>query len=152
MLRTQHLLVFAGLILFLFVAGCDDDKNPVDPHETHNEAEGLVLKMNDTNFVVVEEGQVKEGKIVVQVSQTTAPITVRFLDPDGDEFIPTEEHSSLSLTVVDGALATTQIDADDPWSFTVTGVKTGTTALEIQLMHGDHADFTAPSITLEVTP
>jgi len=143
----KHLLLMS---LLLFWVGCEED-NPVDPHETHNEAEGLVLKMNGANFVVVKEGKVQQGKIEVKVSQTTALISVRFLDADGDEFIPTEEHSSLSLKLQDATLATASVHGSDPWTFTVSGIKAGTTALEIKLMHGDHADFTAPAISVEVT-
>jgi hypothetical protein len=141
-------LVLTGMVLLL-AAGCEKD-NPVEPHDTHNEAEGLVLKMNGANIVTVKEGVVKSGEITVKVDSTSANIGVFFLDLDGDEFIPSEEGSSLSLQIGDGATAGARLVSGQEWQFSVQGKKVGVTQLMIKLLHGDHSDFTAPAVTVRV--
>ena len=128
----------------------DKDDNPVTPHEEHNEAEGMVLKVNGANIVVVKEGKVESGKVTVKTGESTAEITSRFLHHDGDEFIPDEEGSSLALEIADATIATAAVVSGKEWEFKVSGLKAGTTTMVVKLMHNDHADFTTPAITVEV--
>ena len=82
----------------LFVIGCSED-NPVEPTETHNEAEGLILRTDGQDLVIVKEGTVKSGQITVNVDSQTPTIKAVFLDEDDDEFEPHEEGSSLALSL-----------------------------------------------------
>lgn len=139
-----------GLMLILFFSiGCDKD-NPVDPKDTHNEAEGLTLKLNGSTLVVVKEGKVQQGEISVKSGERTGAILVQFLDPHGDEFTPTEAGSSLGLTTANTEIAETEGVSGSAWEFVVKGKKAGATSLVIKLRHGDHADFTTPAIPVQV--
>ncbi len=140
--------LFCNSIIFL--NSCDKDKNPVTPHDSHNEAEGLVIKMNGTPLVIVKEGKVQQGKIAVKINEQTSTLLVKFYDADGDEFTPTEAASSLNLEISDGSVAEKVLFTGKPWEFAIKGKKVGQTTLLIKLMHGDHADFTAPAIIVEV--
>ncbi len=144
---NRYLLVLA--VSFFIVAGCDKD-NPVEPHEEHNEAEGMVLKIGGENIVVVEEGKVQSGEITVKAGNVTAEISARFLDHDGHEFIPEEEGSSLAFVIDDGSIAEASVVSGKQWEFTVNGKTAGSTTIVVKLMHHDHSDFTTPPIPLKV--
>jgi hypothetical protein len=147
-MKNLSKLLLIGLTMLL-AAGCEKD-NPVEPHDSHNEAEGLVLKINGAIVLTVKEGKVEGGEITVKAGLRTDAISVWFLDLDGDEFIPDEEGSSLSLEIGDGATAVAQLVSGQEWQFIVQGKKAGVTQLKIKLLHGDHSDFTAPAITVRV--
>ena len=139
------------IILPFFLSSACDKDNPVEAHENHNDAEGVILMIDETVIVRIEEGEVKSGEVSVKTGQTTKAITVFFLDHDGDPFIPAEEASSLYVDIDDKEIAGQANVAGQPWQFTVIGKKTGTTQLELKLLHGDHADFTAPPVPVKVT-
>lgn len=136
--------------ILLTIAGCDKN-NPVDHHEEHNEAEGMVLKVGGVNIVVVREGTVESGTITVKAGESTPEISARFLDHDGHEFIPDEEGSSLAFELADDTIADATVVPGKEWEFTVNGKTVGETTIVIKLMHHDHSDFTTPPIPLEVT-
>lgn len=147
-LASIQSIVVLFMVLFL-LTGCGNEDNPVEPHESHNEAEGLLLKAGSDTLVLVQEAEVKQGKLTVKTGEQTPEISVIFLAPDGDEFTPTEEESSLSLEFTDTSIAEAAISQE--WSFILQGVKAGQTTVEIQLIHGDHADFKTPLIPVEVS-
>ena len=68
--RISALSIFA---LALFIAGCGDDDNPVDPdhHDDHAEAIGLIIRDSGTEIVRVESGEVT-GEIEVGHGKETA--------------------------------------------------------------------------------
>jgi len=150
MLKHNTHIGIVMIVLFTLFTGCNKD-NPVDPKDTHNEAEGVTLKVDGSNLVVVREGKVQQGEISVKAEAQTNTIQVTFLDPDGDEFTPMEEGSYLGLTVANSEIAETDDVSDKPWEFVVKGKKAGETNLTIKLMHGDHADFTTPPIPVKVS-
>ncbi len=134
----------------LFVIGCSED-NPVEPTETHNEAEGLILRTDGQDLVIVKEGTVKSGQITVNVDSQTPTIKAVFLDEDDDEFEPHEEGSSLAFEFGSNETAEAVMVDGKQWEFVVNGKKVGTTTLVVKLMHGDHSDFLTPNITVSVT-
>ncbi|MBD3287662.1 hypothetical protein GF337_02560 [candidate division KSB1 bacterium] len=148
----SHIIKIALLsaLVIALMTGCSED-NPVEADHEHNEAEGVLLKIDDTIIVRVEEGEVKEGKITVKVNEETSSIFASFLDHDGEEFIPDEEGSYLLPEIADESIATAEVVTGQEWHFTVSGVKAGTTTLIVKLMHGDHHDFLTPAIQVEVT-
>lgn len=144
-------LLVPVLLLFFVMTGCNKDKNPVDAHEDHNEAEGMVLKINGANVVVVKEGKVQSGTINAKAGESTAEISARFLDHDGDEFIPDEVGSSLAFQFADASIADAAMVSGNEWEFKVNGKKAGSTTMVVKLMHHDHADFITPAIPVIVT-
>jgi len=58
----------------------------------------------------------------------------------------------LGWSVTDGSIAEVEQHSEDgKWNFHIKGKKLGTTAIEIKIMHGDHADFVSKPIPIEVT-
>ncbi len=150
--KRKYMTLLPIFVLTLFMTmGCDKEDNPVTPHEEHNEAEGMVLKINNANIVVVKEGKVESGKISVKAGENTAEITTRFLHHDGSEFTPDEAGSSLALEIANATVASAAVVSGKEWNFKVSGIKAGTTILIVKLMHNDHADFTTPGISVEIT-
>lgn len=144
-------IALLSVLVVAMMTGCSEDKNPVEAGHEHNEAEGVLLKIDGAVVVRVEEGVVKEGKITVKLNETTNSIFASFLDHDGEEFIPDEEGSYLLPEIADESIATADIVTGQEWHFTITGEKAGTTTLVVKLMHGDHHDFLTPAIPVEVT-
>ena len=66
---TFSRLLILALLFIAAHAGCDRDKNPVEPTENHNEAEGLVLKLNNQTVVTVKEGKVEQGQLTVKINK-----------------------------------------------------------------------------------
>ena len=83
-------------------------------------------------------------------------------EEEGHEHEHEEEAFALSLTGYDTAIAEVHLhgeeeaeehgeeeaedahgEHEEEWTFEVVGVKAGTTHITLQLLHGDHADFTA---------
>jgi hypothetical protein len=147
-MKSIYLIAILSLLVMI---QCSEDKNPVTPHETHNEAEGLLLKIGDAVIVTVREGEVKNGRIEVKAGESSGTIDAVFLDEDGDEFLPTEEGSSLAVEIENTGIAEFGIVAGEEWQFTIQGKAAGNTTCVIKLLHGDHADFITPPIAIDVT-
>lgn len=143
------LLLVAALFTF---SACDS--NSVDDHEDeHADAEGLVLRASGQQIVEVKEGVVT-GSITVQAGDETPLIVVEFRDHDGNE-VHTEDlgsEFSLGYRFGDSSIAGWEQHEGENWEFHVLGLAEGTTTLELELLHGDHADFRTPTITVEVVP
>ncbi len=137
----------AGLI----IAGCGD--NPVEGEKNHDhfEPRGLILRVG-TDSVVYDNGVVN-GSLTVKAGEETDLISLDFILEDGERETPTDDDFSLDYTIGDTTVASVeQHEADGPWKFHIDGRKAGTTTLTLQLMHVDHADFTAKPIEVVVTP
>jgi len=141
------LLIFTAL----FAAACSED-NPVQPDDTdhgHAEAEGAVLSMKGSTVVRVDSGIVT-GEISVLQKQTSDLISVRFINEQRELFTPAGEHHLMALEIADTTVATTRIESGEKWVFRLTGKTSGQTTLVLKLMHGDHADFRTPPVTVLV--
>lgn len=145
---------FASLLVLavLFLAACDS--NSVDDHDDeHGDAEGLVLRANGQQIVEVKEG-VATGKITVQAGDESPLIIVEFQDHDGHEVHAEDLGAEFSLghSFGDTSIAGWEQHEGEKWEFHVLGLSEGTTTLELELLHNDHADFRTPAITVEVIP
>lgn len=144
---TALFFMMASLVLF---SACDD--NPADDdHDEHADAEGLVLRANGQQIVEVKEGVVT-GSITVEAGDETALIQVEFRDHDGHEVHAEDLDAEFSLgySFGDASIAGWEQHDGERWEFHVLGLAAGTTTLELQLLHNDHADFRTPPITVEV--
>lgn len=140
--------VFLAMVLAIFViAGC---KKSVEPDHEHAEAEGLVLRMNGVDFVSVKEGKVT-GQITVKVGTETDHIDIHFLEPDGDRFQPEGSEYELGWEFADASIAEVERHEGAKWEMHVHGKKTGTTTLELRILHAGHVDFRTPPIPVVVT-
>ncbi len=142
-----------AVIVFLIMSGLVACSNPAeDEDEEHAEVEGLVLVLGGEEVVRVAEAEVT-GSLTVDIGgEATSDITVGFLDHDGDEVHGEDLDSEFNLRVdIQGGQLVT-VSHTGRWTFTLqqAGSAEGSTAIRVLLMHGDHADFTTPDISVTV--
>lgn len=132
--RNYLYTLLAGFVL-LFAVSCED-KN--DDDEGHTDADGFVLETEDGVEAYKEFKGTKTGSIELGVGDTLH-FMVHFLDKDGKEI----EHDE------DGHDDHGHDDHDDEHGdkvLEVVGVSTGQTSFKLELMHGDHADYTSTNM------
>lgn len=148
--KAPLLLTFVG-ILFL-TTGCEEEQ--IDD-EVHTDADGFILENEEGTEVYREFEGTKEGFVTLNVNDTLE-FFVHFLDHDGNE-IEHEEHEEegeeedvLSVSGFDASIAIVEVEEhvegeeeDHGAAIHVIGVATGSTDFKLQLMHGDHADYTS---------
>lgn len=155
-----RVLPVAALILF---SACSD--NPADhddhDHEEHADAEGLRVMQGSAMLYQVLEGAVTCDSapcgITVSAGQSITGLEVAFVDHDGDEIHgeDLDDEFSLGFSVANASVAT--IAQNGRWGIDVSGVSTGTTAIQLMLNHDGHADLTTPptssssALTITVT-
>tara|TARA_Y100001958_G_scaffold83176_1_gene56351 strand:- start:254 stop:817 length:564 start_codon:yes stop_codon:yes gene_type:complete len=176
-LKAQFVILLTSMMFI--TTGCEDtdDDHDHDHDAGHTDAEGFVLKTADgTELYKQLEGNVVTNNLSVAVGQELE-LAVHFLDHDGEEIEHddhddehTTEESTLRVTVLDATIATVEVeghgeDGDDDHgdddhdhgdehghALHVSGVSAGSTSFKLELMHGDHADYTSsPDVTITVT-
>jgi hypothetical protein len=148
-MKARH---FAPL-LFLVAAVLTACDNPV-AGDRHVHPDGIVIRQNTTTLVRVE-GQQVTGQLALSLGQQTGPLTVRFLDDDGDEIAP-ESGYWLRVTA-QPAIATWAPDVAGGFTGTLTGTAADVGTITFEWMHGavgsGHADYsTGNLISLVVAP
>lgn len=140
--KAPLLLTFVS-ILFL-TNGCENQ--PVE-YEAHTDADGFILEDVNGTEVYREFKGATEGSVTLSVNDTLV-FSVHFLDHDGNE-IEHEEHEAggeeeeLSFSGFDTSIAIVGVEENQEEALHVIGVSTGSTDFKLQLMHGDHADYTS---------
>lgn len=152
--HSKYYILFT-IVLFTLFTACSKDDNPVESSDTdhdHAEAEGLVITANDVELVRYEQGTVT-GQITVAAGESTTKLTVQFIDPDGDLFVPDSDHHGVEWDIADTGIA--QVVQEEVGGvineFLINGVTTGSTTLVIKILHGDHDDFVSAAIPVVVT-
>lgn len=155
MKNTISLYLFTILLTgSLILTGCDNPAGNDDDHE-HHEPFGVALIMNGVEIATQENGVVSyfEGDhLELEVGEETNLVSVRFINEDGERFIP-DENDGYSLRWDIGneeVLEIEQHEEDGPWSFHLVGHGAGETTLNIILWHIDHADFTSMEFEVHV--
>lgn len=157
-LTATYTKLLSIIILASFLAvACD---NPVNNDEEHPEAEGFVLTSSGVEIVRYEGGEfafndnseyTHDGQVHVPEGQETPLVRIDFLDPDGNEFSPEDDGSSLDWQIADETIAEIeQHEEDGKWRFHIRGIEEGETTIRFILMHGDHADFESLPMPVEV--
>ena len=145
----------------------DDHDHEGEGSPLHADADGFLLKIDEKQVYRQFQGE-HEGGITLPVGDEVE-VHVTFLSPHEEEFHPgedddhdhedsdAEETFGLGLTGYDAAiidihLSDEHADSDhadedhgeeeSKWSFEVIGLSAGETGIKLQLLHGDHADFT----------
>ena len=164
---TLSFMKIAGIASFLFIVGCEDNNNDT---EEHLDAEGFVLESEGTVIYREFKGAVT-GSITLKVGGDL-DLSVHFLDDDGKE-IEHEEHEGeeeeeeeLRVSGFNSSIATVEFVEDDhghshrkislklkgqeddehAMVLEVKGVGAGSTSFQLELMHGDHADYKATKL------
>ena len=166
--RNYLYTLLAGFVL-LFAVSCED-KN--DDDEGHTDADGFVLETEDGVEAYKEFQGTKTGSIELGVGDTLH-FMVHFLDKDGKEIEHEEdghddhghddhgdEEDGVRVSGFNAAVAKIAMveheeeghddhghdDHDDEHGdkvLEVVGVSSGSTGFKLELMHGDHADYTS---------
>lgn len=118
--------------------------------EHHEEAEGLVLRIDGAEVLRVE-GAVVTGELIAPLGGWTETVVVTFLAEDGDEFVPDEpEEFVLTETLADPAAITFEKIGD--YSFRIHGDTSGPTTMQLGIFHEGHFDYQSPDLPVMVDP
>ena len=140
-------LVFLFTSMILFTTGCEDDDND---HDHHTDAEGFVLKSESGTEVYKEfEGAIITNNLTLSVGDTLE-ISVYFLDHGGDEIEHEDEDDKLSVSGFNADVAVVSVEEHEEtgmdhheMALEIIGVSSDSTEFKLELMHGDHADYTS---------
>lgn len=146
--RAHVVILFTSMILF--TTGCVDDDHD---HDHHTDAEGFVLESESGTEVYKEfEGAIVTNNLTLSVGDTLE-LSVHFLDHDGEEIEHEEdgeEEEGLRITGNNESIAIVESEEHEEgeeehheMAIHVIGVSTGSTEFKLELMHGDHADYTS---------
>jgi hypothetical protein len=146
--RAHVVILFTSMIFF--TTGCEEDDH--DHDEDHTDAEGFVLENESGTEVYKEfEGAIVANNLTLSVGDTLE-ISVHFLDHDGEEIEHEEdgeEEEGLRITGDNESIAIVEVEEHEEgeehheMAIHVIGVSTGSTEFKLELMHGDHADYTS---------
>ena len=145
----SHILfiLFLTSSLSLFLAACED--NPVH-EEDHAEPVGLIVRADGTETVRVE-GNVVTGTFGITEGTLSLEFQLRFLDEDGDEFIPDDPDFSPLALIGDSTVAAVVRKTPSDWNFQLNGIREGETTIRLGIEHGSHDDYLSPEIQVIVT-
>lgn len=163
---TISRIILLTLVAVLpFMGGCGEDDNPIidDEHDhaheadapLHADADGFNLEVNGTMVYHQHQGA-HEGGLTVGVGEEIE-VHVVFIDANGAEVhlaeVDTTEVYTLGMSDYDPAIIDIHLTEEEAepaehghgeeLGFEVAGLKAGTTEIKLQLLHGDHPDFTA---------
>ncbi len=137
------------IVFRLYVAGAleyTSQEIPLHVESPHAEPEGLVIRSNNIDLLTLWEGVVT-GQLNVMFNDST-DFDVYFLDADSAEFQPDEEDFWLQVPVADPATAVA--DTTSRWNFLVHGLLAGSTTLDVEVWHIDHADYISQPLPVKV--
>ena len=158
-ISRRHIYSLFSVFMLLFVVACEDE-NKED--EDHTDADGFILETEDGVEAYKEFKGTVTGSVSLGVGDTLH-FMVHFLDHDGDE-IEHDDHddhghddhgddhgddedgvrvsgANASVAVVE--MIEEEHDGHEEQLLQVVGVSKGSTTFKLELMHGDHADYTS---------
>jgi hypothetical protein len=144
-------------LLFVLLSGCKES-NPVEQEE-HFEPEGWLFEnLNEIPVLVVWRAEIQSewnnnslsNRFTVGINDSVL-IKTRFLDSSGliMEY-PQDQEYSLGWLLANNIYADISPDPVDRWSFWLRGVSSGSTTVEMRVLHGGHADVITPLISIDV--
>lgn len=158
----KYFRYFLLILLFqsIFITGCSDETTPVTPPEEHFEPEGWIVRDATLKPVlVVFQGVIQNtwnGAAVdtffrAPYNALSDHYSVKFLNAK-KEIInqPSGTGYSLGVVITDTSVAGFVKDSPADWAFHLKGKKLSNTTLELQVVHGNHADVKTPKIPVTV--
>ena len=146
-LKAQLVLLITSMMFF--TTGCEDDDHD---HDHHTDAEGFVLENESGTEVYKEfEGAIVTNNLTLSVGDTLE-LSVHFLDHDSDEIEHDdgEDEDELSVSGFNADVAIVSVEEHEEtgsdhheMALEIIGVSAGSTEFKLELMHGDHADYTS---------
>ena len=154
-LKAQTILLITSMMFF--TTACEDDDHDHDHDEGHTDAEGFVLETESGTEVYKQlDGNVVTNNLTLGAGDTLE-LLVHFLDHDGEEIEHDDdehetEESELVVSGNDESIAVVEVEEHEEgeeehheMALHVVGVSVGETSFKLELMHGDHADYTSTS-------
>ena len=166
-LNRSKMFIVASVILI--ASSCSELLHDDHDHEgqaDHIEAKGFALENEAGEEVFRQLNGTITGSISIDVDEVLE-LTVHLLDADGNE-LEHEEHEeegddhdhedheeeevSLAITVANTAIVTVEVeeheegedhDEEHEMALIFTGISSGTTTFVLQVMHGDHSDYSS---------
>jgi len=146
-LKAQLVLLITSMMFF--TTGCEDDNHD---HDHHTDAEGFVLENESGTEVYKEfEGAIITNNLTLGVGDTLE-LSVHFLDHDSDEIEHDdgEDEDELSVSGFNADVAIVSVEEHEEtgsdhheMALEIIGVSADSTEFKLELMHGDHADYTS---------
>ena len=137
---------------------CEEaDHDHDDDEDVHTDAEGFVLESDGNEIYRQFQGAV-EGNLNLTVNQMLE-LSVHFLDDDGNEIeYHGDDEDGLSFSNFDAniiSIVNEEHESEEDHEhhglgFELTGLAVGTTTFVMQLMHGDHPDYTSMLVSVTV--
>lgn len=149
-------LLYSSLVILLLglftIHGCDTTSS--DDHEEHYEAWGIALFQGGTEIARQFAGEITYADgdhLELHVGEESPLINIRFLDEDGDTFVPDDDDYFLGWEIGhENILSIEQHSEDGKWGFHFIGLSAGETHLVFELWHDDHIDFVSGEFDVHV--
>lgn len=160
MIRSKAVLLVLWAVVLVVMVGCGDDNPVADEHATHLEAFGVRVYDGDS-LLAEADGVDVTGSFGVAVGDTTAWLTLEFLDDEGAWYDPESrvhleegETSPFALSVEESgsnvAVVMGTHDDGTEWQFRLAGVAVGDDAIRVKTLHEGHDDYVSPEMTVTV--
>ena len=162
MLRYILNKLFYSICIICIVCSCS---NPTSSDE-HTTVFGLVFEDSAGQEVYKQLNGIITGEISIPVGGLGLELSVHLLNEDGSEIIHEEdgEEEELVPSGHETSIVAIEIESHDEsedqgssgleehhgMGIHITGVSVGSTSFKLQLMHGDHPDFTSLDIIVTV--
>jgi hypothetical protein len=153
-MKKFAIILFAAV---LFLAGCKDETNPVEQEE-HFEPEGwLIEDSTGTPFLVVWQAEIQstwnsinlQDRFTINVGQSLS-FRVKFLDSERGVMEYPDIDYTLGWQIANTSFAEISPHVTDKWIFILSGLTTGSTTVELRVLHGGHADVKTPLLSVDV--
>ena len=144
------------VFMSLFTISCDDS-SPISSEE-HTDTDGFILEDESGNEIYREFEGETTGSITISIGDTLE-LSVHFLDHNGNEIGHEEgEEGHDDKLAISGNNSNIAIieneeheegeegeegEEDHEMALHIIGVSEGETSFKLELMHGDHADYTS---------
>jgi hypothetical protein len=148
---------FMLAVTMFLITGCKDESNPLHPEE-HFEPEGWLFEDSlGVPLLVVWQAQVQptwhntvlNDRFSVGATEALT-IRTRFLDSSGQVMDYPDEDYTLGWLLNNDTIASISHHQADKWSFVITGLTSGSTTVELRVLHGGHADVITPLLVIDV--
>ena len=149
----QKIIPLLIFVVAIFLSSCSED-DPVEHHEEHFEADGIILYLDSEEYLRIYQGQIESERTSFEMtnSETLGIFTMKFIDDHGDLIDPPDDlDKNLSIQIDDEGIASYTIDSNNRWGFSITAISIGVTQIEIRVQHEDHFGFRTPKIDLNVS-
>lgn len=158
-MSRRHIYSLLSVFMLLFVVACEDENKD---DEDHTDADGFILETEDGVEAYRELKGAVTGSVSLGVGDTLHYM-VHFLDHDGKEIEHEEDghddhghddhgdgddEDEVRVSGANASVAVVEMveekhDDHEEKVLQIVGISTGSTSFKLELMHGDHADYTS---------